>query len=293
MKSTRYRSTFLNLPEDRVPESDHPHALLDLLLLLVDDDGEHRRHELTQAQHDVDRNDGPQDGEAAWKNKENRSWDLWNISNSRTLLFTAFNLTKAENMAHSIQSSRWLDLPATVESLGKKSIFNSGIWCCGFCTCIWIETTTLAIKYSQSIPSKVSYLKPGVINNSLDGGESWIVVGGCFARKKRPARFYALRSVKRVKLRKEHTQQHWSSPRDPSSCLRWGDTPSWRPPCLPPSAARPSSWPTSFESCSRARETEKVDFNQSLQKKRIAAIETHLGAMQNSQTKTKMAAQKK
>ena len=58
------RSEF-DVPENRVPETDHPHALLDLLLLLVDDDGEHRRHELTQAQHDVDRDDGPQDVEAA------------------------------------------------------------------------------------------------------------------------------------------------------------------------------------------------------------------------------------
>ena len=62
---TGSRSKFSNLPEDRVPEPDHPHALLDLLLLLVDDNGEHRRHELAQAQHDVDRDDGSQDVEAA------------------------------------------------------------------------------------------------------------------------------------------------------------------------------------------------------------------------------------
>ena len=58
------RSEF-DVPENRVPETDHPHALLDLLLLLVDDDREHGRHELTQAHDDVERYDGAQDVSAA------------------------------------------------------------------------------------------------------------------------------------------------------------------------------------------------------------------------------------
>ena len=57
-----YLSSF---PEYGVPESDHSHALLDLLLLLVDDDCEHRWQELAQAHHHVDRDDGAQDVHAA------------------------------------------------------------------------------------------------------------------------------------------------------------------------------------------------------------------------------------
>ena len=58
-------STESSFPEDGVPESDHAHALLDLLLLLVDDDREHGRHELTQAHDNVERYDGAQDVSAA------------------------------------------------------------------------------------------------------------------------------------------------------------------------------------------------------------------------------------
>ena len=48
-------------PEYRVPESDHLHGLLDLLLLLIHDDKEHGCDELGEGDDQVQRDDGTED----------------------------------------------------------------------------------------------------------------------------------------------------------------------------------------------------------------------------------------